>query len=77
MGIDFTPLLTLPRKEKLALVKLLVESMESEENPDEQMALSPEVIKKMDALLQRIAAGEIRFYPWSEARERLYKLANG
>lgn len=77
MSIDFQPLLSLPRKEKLTLVRMLVESLESEEPTDTGEPRLTEVqLQKIETIISRIESGEISFYPWQETRERLYKQAN-
>lgn len=76
MSINFLPLLSLPRKEKLALVRMLVESLESDEPTFGEDELTETQTQKIEAIIHRIEAGEISLYPWKEARERLYKQAN-
>ena len=75
MSIDFTPLLQLPEKEKLALVKLLVDSMQAESTADADASVfDSSYLQKLTNLLQRIEQKEIQFYPWEEARARLQQL---
>lgn len=76
MSINFLPLLSLPRKEKLALVRMLVESLESDDPTFGEDELTEARTQKIEDIIHRIEAGEISFYPWQEARERLYKQAN-
>jgi hypothetical protein len=64
MSIDFTPLLQLPEKEKLALVKLLVDSMQAESTAEDAASVFDSAyLQKLTNILQRVEQKEIHFYP--------------
>ena len=70
MSIDISPLLRLPRNERIALIRALAESLEAEE---EAPALTEAQIRETHEVIRRIDAGEIVLSPWSEVRERILK----
>ena len=70
MSIDISPLLRLPRNERIALIRALAESLEVEEEAPE---LTEAQIRETHEVIRRIDAGEIVLSPWSEVRERILK----
>jgi putative addiction module component (TIGR02574 family) len=59
--------LRLPEEERAALAGELIESLETEVDPDAEAAWSVEIRKRVDEL----NAGRARTVPWSEARRRI------
>jgi putative addiction module component (TIGR02574 family) len=59
--------LRLPEEERAALAGELIESLETEVDPDAEAAWSVEIRKRVDEL----NAGRARTIPWSEARRRI------
>ena len=70
MSIDISPLLTLPRSERIALIRALAESLETEESTP---SLTDAQIRETQEIIRKIDAGEIQLSPWSEARARILK----
>ena len=70
MSIDISPLLRLPRNERIALIRALAESLEVEE---EAPALTEAQIRETREVIRRIDADEIALSPWAEVRERILK----
>jgi putative addiction module component (TIGR02574 family) len=59
--------LTLPEEERVEIVGMLLESLESSTDSDVESAWKQEVAARVAAL----DAGEIETIPWSEVRDRL------
>jgi putative addiction module component (TIGR02574 family) len=59
--------LRLPEEERAALAGELIESLDTEVDPDAEAAWSMEIHKRVSEL----NAGRARTVPWSEARRRI------
>jgi putative addiction module component (TIGR02574 family) len=63
--------LRLSEEERAALAGELIQSLETDVDPDAEGAWSSEIL----ARLERVDAGTARTIPWSEARRRIYRAA--
>ncbi|MBK5255381.1 MAG: addiction module protein [Vicinamibacteria bacterium] len=63
--------LQLPAEERAALAGELIQSLDSEVDPDAEAAWSAEI----HARLTRVDAGQATTIPWSEARQRIHAAA--
>jgi len=75
MGMDSKQLLAealrLPEEERAALAGELIQSLETEVDPDAEAAWASEI----RARLKRVEAGTVETIPWSEARRRIHAAA--
>jgi putative addiction module component (TIGR02574 family) len=63
--------LRLSEQERVALAGELIQSLETEVDPDAEAAWSAEI----RARLERVDAGAAKTIPWSEARRRIHMAA--
>jgi putative addiction module component (TIGR02574 family) len=68
-GVDelFKQAVTLPEEERAALAGLLLESLETDVDPDAEEAWSEEIRRRID----EIDAGKVELVPWSVVREQM------
>ena len=63
--------LRLTAEERAALAGELIQSLDTEVDPDAEAAWSAEIRKRLD----RVDAGTAKTVPWSEARRRIHAAA--
>jgi putative addiction module component (TIGR02574 family) len=63
--------LRLPEEERAALAGELIQSLETDVDPDVEAEWSQEIHER----LQRLDGGEAKTIPWSEARRRIHAAA--
>jgi len=61
--------LSLPQEQRAALIDSLLESLDSDGDPDAEEAWRREIYR----LLQQIDSGAVQLIPWEDAERRLWK----
>jgi putative addiction module component (TIGR02574 family) len=61
--------LSLPQEQRAALIDSLLESLDSDGDPDAEEAWRREIYRR----LQQIDSGAVQLIPWEDAERRLWK----
>ena len=65
--------LTLPENQRAAIAASLLQSLDSESDPDSETHWNAEIKRRLD----EIDNGTVELIPWSEVRSKLQKIRNG
>ena len=65
--------LTLPENQRAAIAASLLQSLDSESDPDSETHWNAEIERRLD----EIDNGTVELIPWSEVRSKLQKIRNG